>query len=352
MLDRRQVLLGAAGGAMVLATPAAAAVADKVAGLLKRHKVPGASLAAIESGKIVWTAAFGDRWDGGGAVTEDMRFQAASVSKTINALAVLGLVRDGRLDLDTPVNEILSSWKLGGPNADEVTASHLLSHTGATNVHGFAGYYTEDPEPSLDQILDGLPPANSAAVVNTGRPGRKHVYSGGGITVLQKLVEDVTGESYSTVVDRLVLVPLGMSASLMRRAVAADTTTVAAGHAADGSYIGYNDYPELAAAGLWTTPTDLCRAVIAIMASHEGDAGALLPKDLARRMLTPVKDGAALGTFINGNRFSHNGVNWGYRATYVGNLSSRSGYAIMSNGENGEALNTDLVAVIAEERGW
>ena len=352
MVNRRQVVAASMGLLVLGAVPARSAIEDDVLDLLARHKVAGASLAVVEEGRLVWAAQYGLRWLDGPPVSEETQFQAASLSKTANALAVLAMVRDGDFGLDDPVNDLLRGWKLPGPNADEVTVAHLLSHTGATSVSGFAGYWPDEPQPDLQQILNGTQPANSAAIVNIGRPGRAFAYSGGGITVLQKLVEDVSGKAYDRVVENLVFRPLGMGRSLIRRLQGADMNNLAGGHWGDGSYVGYHNYPELAAAGLWTTPSDLAKALIAIMAAYGGDQGAFLPHDLARRMLTPVRDGAGLGTFIDGHRFTHTGVNFGFRAIYVGNLRSRSGYVIMSNGENGEALNSDLAGVIRRERGW
>src|SRR5262249_48800154 len=149
-------------------------------------------------------------------VTTDTLFQAASVSKPISALAVLALVQNGVLDLDRNVNEQLKSWKV--PD-NKYTAEHavdlrsLLSHTAGLTVHGFPGYKMGDPLPTVPEILDGVKPANTPAVRVNKIPGKGFRYSGGGTTVAQLLVMDVTGRPFGEYLGETVLVPLGMTAS-------------------------------------------------------------------------------------------------------------------------------------------
>lgn len=352
-VSRRGFLVGGPAwmGSMSLGalSPAAAAkppARGDVEALLRKYRVPAVSVAAFEGNEITLEAAYGHQKAGGDPATPETRFQAASISKTANALCVLSLVRDGKLDLDEPVNRRLTSWRLTGEGADKVTPRMLLSHTGGTTVHGFAGYERDDVIPTVIDILNGRGAANSQSVVVDAPPGRKFRYSGGGITILQRMVLDIETGSYHDIVAQRVLQPLGMSNSSMQQPRQPLSGKLAFGHTDKGETVrmDYHIYPEMAAAGLWTTPGDLARMLMALVGAVAGQDGAFLPKKLARQMITPVRSGAGLGVFIdNAGMINHSGVNWGFRAIYVANPRKRRGKIVMSNGENGEALNKEML---------
>ena len=260
--------------------------ATVVGSLLAQYKVPGASLAIVDTGELTATYCYGLA-----QVTKPVaaatRFQAASISKTINALAILKLLALGCVGLDDPVNNPLSSWKLPDNALTEktaVTIRTLLSHTGGTTVPGFAGYLPDTPVPTLEKVLDGKSPANSDPVCMAWPRGQNFRYSGGGTTVVQQLVIDLSGEDYPAAVERLVLGPLGMNQSdYVQQPGSSAREHLALAHGPDGSpnLGGFRTHPELAAAGLWTTPNDLVRAVLAIIHSRRGMPGAFLPQALA-----------------------------------------------------------------------
>jgi CubicO group peptidase (beta-lactamase class C family) len=359
MIARRRFLYGAcaAGAVAVLGGVHAARADDKLKTAiekeLKKRKVPGVSWAVVADGAVADSGFAGLKSaEDGQAVGAATRFQAASISKTVNALCVLTLVRDGLIGLDDPANRHLSGWALSGrKDADKVTVRMLLSHTGGVNVHGFAGYDRSERLPSLQDILDGT--GNSAAVKLEKKPGGGFTYSGGGITVLQKLVQDVTGDDYVNAVRNRVLSPLGMNDSSMRQPPL--TPDLSNGHDSQGASVwnGYHVYPEMAAAGLWTTPADIGRALAGIVRSLDGQGGALLPKEIARQMTKTKYQGSGLGVFVDGSgRINHGGVNWGFRATYLANPAKRRGYVVMSNGENGEKLNEAVAKLLVNAHGW
>lgn len=334
------------GQANVLVGPASSAMA--------KASVPGLSYAIIRDGAVAEQGALGVKQAGKfGIVDSNTRFQAASISKTINALCVLSLVRDGRIGLDDPVNQHLKDWKLGGrDDSGKVTVRMLLNHSGGLNVHGFGGYFRAGKLPKTVEILTGAAPANSEAVRVVSRPGRAFKYSGGGTVVLQKLVGDVIGSSYASVVSERVLMPLGMNQSSMVQPPR-DQNNLALGHTDTGQAFGWHDYPEMAAAGLWTTPGDLGRALVAIVRSINGAPDAFLPPALGKQINKSAFGGAGLGVFVDGGgRLSHGGVNAGFRAVYVVSPKRRRGYVIMSNGENGEALNEKIAGMLLKEQGW
>ena len=194
--------------------PRAAALSTHVADVLRQHEVPGASVAVFRDFQIEWARGFGvAHAETRQPVDALTLFQAASISKPVAALAVLRLVQQGRLDLDRDVNEYLSSWKLPAnelTRATPVTLRHILSHSGGLGVSGFPGYASGVPVPTVPQLLDGLPPANTEAVRVTVAPGTKFAYSGGGTTILQLVVTDVLKVPFPEAMRRLVLEPVGM----------------------------------------------------------------------------------------------------------------------------------------------
>jgi CubicO group peptidase (beta-lactamase class C family) len=331
---------------------------ESVLTLLKQNKVGGASLTIIENGQLVATYGYGDAQEQR-PVTPQTRFQAASISKTANALAVLKLVQAGRVALDDPINKHLKSWKLPD-NAltakTPVTVRLLLNHTGGTSVHGFAGYPRGSVLPTLQQILGGQKPANSPAIRVVSPPGQAFNYSGGGTTILQQMVIDITGDPYDVAMEKLVLGPLGMSESSFRQPPDPETVNQAAfAHLPDGSLVpgDFHIYPEMAAAGLWTTASDLCKPALAIMQSNAGRAGSFLSQNLARTMLTRGLGNYGLGVYVNNSGwFYHDGVNEGYRAVFDANPKRNSAMAIMTNGENGTPVYNDLIQRVIKAYRW
>jgi CubicO group peptidase (beta-lactamase class C family) len=360
MINRRFFMSGglAAGAALACTGRPAFAQSQElkqaIRKALERASVPGVSYAIIQDNVVAEQGVVGvGRADKQTRLETTSRFQAASLSKTINALCVLTLVRDGLVGLDDPVNEHLKDWKLGGrADSGKVTIRMLLSHSGGVNVHGFAGYSLGQRLPSTQQILSGAAPANSEPVSAVSRPGRAFKYSGGGITVLQKMVTDVTGSAYHLAVHQRVLSPLAMQNSSIMQPPGS-SGELSFGHDSAGTTYGWNIYPEMAAAGLWTTPGDMARAVIAIIQSINSAPGALLPSELGKQINKPAFQGAGLGVFVDGGgRINHSGVNAGFRAVYVASPKRKRGYVVMSNGENGEALNDKVARLLMDAQGW
>jgi CubicO group peptidase (beta-lactamase class C family) len=274
----------------------------------------------------------------GRAVTARTLFQAASCSKTVAALAIMTLVRDGLVDLDRPVNETLARWRLAGRCADRATPAALLSHTAGTSVDGFPGYSADAPIPNLRAILNGASPANTSAVRASRLLCGRYRYSGGGTTILQLLVEETTGQGFAEAVRTRVLEPIGVERATFAVEPAGD---IAYGHRGDGSPLagGYRRHPESAAAGLWATAADLARIMQGLLASVAGAPGALLPQDLALRMVTPVRGHAALGVFSDqGRAIWHDGINEGYRALVTADFDAMRVVAGVANSDAGMAV--------------
>ena len=303
--------------------------------------VPAVSVAALHDGEVTARA-----W---GAEPSTL-FQAASISKPVAAVGVMRLVSDGVLELDAKVNALLTSWQL--PGGDEVTVRHLLCHAGALTVHGFPGYTRGvDTIPTTVQILDGVPPANTDPVRVDGTPGEAFRYSGGGSTVLQLLVSDVTGEPFADVMRRCILDPLELASSTYEQPLPDDLHALAAhGHHQDGAEIqgSWRIHPEQFAAGLWTTPSALVR-----IAGEMISPGVVFDQAARDEMLTPQVDAnRGLGWMLEDGWFQHGGSNIGFRCQLYASVEQRCAIAVMTNGDSGGAIGMELISAAAESFGW
>lgn len=348
--------------------PQSASLAERMTQL----GVPGVSVAVIDEGRIAWAKGYGVREAGRpDPVTPETRFQAASISKPLAAVAALRLVQEGKLNLDGDVNESLEVWKVPDSPflaAEKVTLRRLLSHSaGLGDGFGFPGYAPGAPLPTLPQVLDGLPPSNTAprAVRVTVKPGERQRYSGGGYCVVQLLIEQATRLPFARHMREAVLDPLAMEHSTYEQPLPQALAPLAAtGHRAGLRRIlrgekvegGWHVYPEQAAAGLWTTPTDLARFAIAIQQAHAGAPGGILSRATAEEMLTPQVGGWGLGLDLGGRgesaQFRHGGANEGFRCALVAFREPGRGAVIMTNSDNGDALAAELIRSIAAEYGW
>ena len=317
--------------ALVIAVPLVLAVvaggaarADKIDDVIQaemaKRKVVGLSLAVIQGGKIVKARGYGTIGGGSGGaggaggatpVTTDTLFQAGSISKSVSALGALRLVERGQLSLDEDVNARLKGWKLPDSDATvdrKVTVRGILSHTAGLTVHGFPGYAAGKPVPTLVQVLDGTPPANTPAIRVDVAPGSLWRYSGGGYTVLQELMGDVTGKPFPGLLRTLVLAPIGMSHSSFQQPLPPERAALTAtGHLADRSAVEgrWHVYPEMAAAGLWTTPSDLARFAMEIQRTLAGANAAALRRTLRVRQQQPLEAGRARREAVHPERRAH-----------------------------------------------
>ena len=327
---------------------------------MRRLHVPGVSVAVIRKGSIAWAKGYGVTDRNGPAVTTDTQFQTASISKSITAMAALQMVQTGMLELDRPVNDYLTSWKLpASPPPDAVTVRRLLSHTAGISVSGFPGYAAGVAVPGVVQVLDGVAPAATLPVRVTATPGEQWRYSGGGYTILQQLMSDVAGKPFEVLVAERVLRPIGMSNSHFQQGAApgAGTRTAMPHDSAGKAYPGGpSAYPELAAAGMWSTPTDLARFAIALQAASLGKDGQVLKANTAGAMLTPVKNGYGLGLELAGQEgtrsFAHGGSNKGYQNSLFAYSDRGDGAVVMTNGDGGADLARALIRSVAAEYKW
>ncbi len=323
-------------------------IADRMA----HYKVNGISIAVIRNYKIEWAKGYGFADVANKApVTTTTRFQAGSISKSLNAIGVLKLAEEKNIGLEADINKYLISWKVPYSkvsNGRIVNLRQLLSHTAGLNVSGFTGYTKTQRIPSTVQVLQGKSPANSHAVQFISQPGRKHQYSGGGTIITQLLIEDITHKNYDTYMQNEVLNPLNMVNSSFATPVKKTNKNLATGYYENGKQVEgkYHIYPEKAAAGLWATPSDVAKYIIVIQQAYKGTQNKILSPSMARLMLTPgVDQRAGLGVFIdnyNGEKyFGHDGLTYGYYSQYYGNLTNGNGVVVMTN-----SVNSDIVSEI------
>ena len=333
---------------------------------MKSYNINGLSIAVIHNYQIEWARGYGyaDVTEHR-PVTAGTLFQAASISKSLNGIGILKLVQDKKLDLNADINNYLASWKFPYDTTSKgriITLANLLSHTGGLSVSGFPGYEKEDRIPTLPQILDGTAPANTGAVGSVQEPGKGILYSGGGITISQLIISDVTKQPYDEFMQKNVLEPLNMTCSSFTQPPPAEFEKfLAAGYLVDGTEINgkHHIYPEQAAAGLWTTPSDLCRYIIDTQLALHGKSSKVLTPEMTRLRLTPVMEDAALGTWVNSRvtgsykYFNHNGGNAGFCCTAIGCENSGDGVVIMTNTNfNNHGILEEIANSVATVYQW
>jgi len=325
------------------------------------YKVPGLSIAIVRGGKLHWARGFGmANTELETSVDENTIFQAGSISKPLAAMGALKLVEAGKLSLEEDINRYLSSWKIPEnefQKEEKVTLARLLSHQAGISVHGFPGYTQDETFPSDIEVLDGL--GNTDPIRVDTRPGTLWRYSGGGYTIMERAVEDQSGMSFSDYLDTEVLRPLGMERSTYAQPLPkAWHENASAAYNADGEIAeGYwNNYPEQAAAGLWTTPTDLARYCIEVMEAHRGESSKVLSQDMIKAMLTeqPLNWGLGPSLGIKGDslRFGHGGKNRGFTNNMVAFDYLQDAIIVMTSADRGMGLIREIQRAAAEAYGW
>ena len=336
-----------------------------VAELMEEFGVPGDSVAVIQDFKIHWAKAYGVAdVETGQLVDIETMFQAASISKPVAAMGVLRAVQDGLFSLDDDINDILDSWTLDGREFTRnrpVTPRTLTSHTsGLGDGFGFPGYDPEQPLPTTVQILEGHELSNVGSVFMEREPMTFYEYSGGGVTVMELALSDVRRRPFVDVLQEGVLAPIGMTRSSYAQPISPEHNQNAArAHDNNGDSRGpkWHVYPEHAAAGLWTTPTDLARLIIEVQRSARGESNRVLSQSMIQEMLNPVGVGPfAVGFTVSkigeGWYFSHGGSNWGFRALMLAHKVKGYGLVVMTNADQGSTVINEIGRRIQHTYNW
>lgn len=332
-----------------------------IADRIKFHKVPGVSIAVIKDKKLHWAKGYGmANTTTGTKVDENTLFQAGSISKPVAALAALKLMDEGKLDLDTDVNAYLKKWKIPEnkfTETEKVTIRRLLTHAAGMTVHGFPGYKQSDTFPTDVEVLDGK--GNTDPIRVDTFPGTMMRYSGGGYTVMENVVEDITGMSFQDYMAKEVLEPMGMNNSTYAQPLFKKWHDQAsAAYDGNGNIIeGYwHNYLEQAAAGLWTTPTDLAKYCIEVQEIIGGKKDGILSPETALQMVTKQEHGWGLGPGLSGDAdslfFRHGGKNAGFTNVLTAAAYKGTGLIIMTSGDNGGALIDEIVFAVSKYYDW
>lgn len=346
-----------------------------VPALMQELRVPGCSVAVLDAGQIVERRSFGRQASANPSpVTPRTLFQACSISKLVSLFAVMRLIAESDLELDQDVTASLRRWHVpfDGRGSPHITLRQLASHTAGLTTSGFLGYSTGTVLPSLLQILEGAAPANSPTVRLEHPVGTEFRYSGGGTTVIQLLVEELTGMKAEEFLDEYVLSPLGMRDSTFSQPLIEEVTDRAAhGHRADGNEVegAWHTYPEQFAAGLWSTPSDLLRVAASIQQALTGSETALLTREQATQLVRPVialppdaefiggLNAVGVGTFLRvsdttATWFGHTGANEGYRCCLIASTHTSQGAVVTTNSDSGFELYGRLLPEIADWFEW
>ncbi|MDR6846025.1 serine hydrolase [Flavobacterium granuli] len=320
------------------------------------YEINAVSIAVIKDYKVEWVKAYGyaDISEKRLATPQTL-FQAASISKSFNSLGILKLVEEGKLGLDNDINNYLKDWKFPYDSVSKekkITIANLLNHTAGLSVGGFGGYEKGAKLPTTIETLDGVKPSNSNAVRSVFEPGLKFQYSGGGTTITQLILENTTGEKYEEYMLKNVLTPLGMdNSSFNQPSVKEKEKLLATGYNIDKEVKGkYHIYPEKAAAGLWTNPTDLAKYIIETQLSLLGKSNKILSKEMSAKRVDN-NFGVFVNDFKGTKYFGHNGGNEGFVCYYGGDFEGGNGIVVMTNGRMFPIIN-EIVASVASLNNW
>lgn len=331
---------------------------------MKFYKVPSVSIALINDGKIQWAKAYGYAdLEGKRPADANTMYQVASISKSVNSMAIMKLAETGKLSLSKDIRSYLKTWTFPDNTFSEgkaITFKNLLSHTAGLSVHGFVGYKTTDTIPTINQILDGEWPANNEPVKPIFTPGSQFEYSGGGSTVIRKILDDNVSNDYDSLMQALVLKPLKMTHSTFTQPLAPQYRNFAYAYdkAMQPVKGNYYIYPEQSAGGLWATATDIAKFILGVQTSLNGNKDAILDKTSAVEMLTPVLNNYALGFGIEekgGEKyFWHEGESYGFQSIYYGSVTTGKGAVILTNAypDNGKPLVYEILHSIATAYEW
>lgn len=334
-----------------------------IAARMAKYNVKGLSIAVIHNYKIEWAKGYGwaDEAEKRPVTTETL-FEPGSISKSLNAVGILKLAQDKKVDLYTDINTYLTSWKFPYDSLSKgkkLTLAQILSHQAGLSTHGFPGHNINGAIPTVFEVLDGKNPAVTPAVRSMFEPDLKFEYSGGGTTISQVLLTDVTKQKYDTWMYENVLKPIGMVNSTYAQPPAKEKQPLcASGYYRDGAPVlnKFRVYPEQAAAGLWMTPTDLCHYIIDMQLAYQGKPSKVLSPEMVQLHLTPYNNGpTAMGTFIddlNGAKyFQHSAGNDGFCGSFFASLEDGNGLVIFVNSEDWQILS-EITSSVAKAYNW
>ena len=342
---------------------------------MKYYKVPGVSRAVIKDYKIDWAKGYGlaDTNQKTQVTTETM-FSAGSISKFLMAVTALKMVENEQIDLEKPINNYLTSWKITENDFTKkvpITLRMLLSHSAGTSQSSYFGFTPTQPLPNIVEILSGAKISETRPVIVNSEPNKEFRYSGGGSMIAQLALMDVSKQSFSALTQQILFDKLGMKNSTFEQPLPAKFIKQSSWAYSDASWFKGMPYvyPQQAAAGLYTTPTDLAKFFIDVQKSYIGN-GKILSQATTTEMLSAqhkVSDGAyneqiGIGPFLiqradntdpNGVYFEFTGVNAGFLAYGIASITNGNGVMIMLNsGDDVNGLGKEIRRAVAKVYNW
>lgn len=320
---------------------------------LEELGIPGLSVAFAANGEIKWARAYGMADETANrTMTTDTRLLAGSISKPVAAIRALQLVEDGTFDLDMNINTYLTSWQVPDnefTRTEKVTLRRILNHTAGLTVWGFPGYHNGDEIPSVVDVLDGK--GNTDPVRVFQQPGKAWQYSGGGYTIMQLAISEAENGGFAQIMKMNVLDRLGMSRSTFENPLPGGLHRVAAtGYRANGDQVEgkWPIYPEMAAAGLWTSPSELIQYGIEIQNIHQGGPDGVLSRQTVSEMLDTESGTHGLGPAVQEHTFGHGGADEGFRAQLYAWKDLPFAVVVMVNSDNGKIIRELLLSIANE----
>lgn len=329
---------------------------------LEAHKTPAVSVTLVDNNRVDWSASYGlMRRDSNEKVDCHTLFQAASLSKPVAMMAMMRMHERKQINLDADIDTYLKNYKLpqGKQSKDNpVTLRNILTHTSGITPGGFSGYTQEEAMPSDVEVVSATGITNSPRVEVTRTPGEQLMYSGGAYTLAELALQDIFDRPFEKIMQHWILSPVEMTGSDFSQPLVEPKRLLAAkGHTADGSAVegGWNNHPEQAAAGLWSTSHDLAKFLIEIGKGYRGQSD-VFSKALIDSMLTNPIAQHAYGFRLMGEgdtlALVHYGGTVGYRSGMVLSLASGDGAVFLTNSDNGSALINELLLSASAVYQW
>lgn len=277
---------------------------------MKQYSVSGLSLAVIRDGRLDEATAYGTLESGTTRnITTNSILNSCSISKFITAMLVLTLSDQAIVHLDEDVNDRLTSWNIPTnlfTSKKKITLRNLLSHqSGITDPpNSFEPYTLAKGLPKMSELLAGNTLYCPVPIAATYKPESEFHYSDANFCIIEQLLEDITGKSFSQLLEEFIFQPLQMkNSTLFSPNVIDKTDDFACGHNKDGTVTNekYPFYPFAAASGIWTTPTDLSTLVIEIIHSLQGKGKLKLSQKTVQDMISPqgCSKWTGLGVFLD-----------------------------------------------------
>lgn len=327
--------------------------------MMKQDNIPGMSIAFVDNGEIAWTKHYGyANLEDSIPISSETVFTGASLSKPITAIAALNMVERGLLNLDEDVNLKLKDWKV--PESEltknqKVTLRRLISHNAGIKNDLWSSYLPEQAVPTLNQMLSGEAPSVDPATSVITEPGSKTQYSNPGYSIIQKLLMDVQNQEFAQIMDQLVLTPAGMENSTFEQPILDRLMQLkATGYTKDLEPYPYKLFPYQAAGGIWTTPSDLAKFMMAVLDDHENGSRTLVSKETTQTIFKKYIDRYVFSFFNWGEDvvFMHYGSNQGFNCIMYGSVNKNQGIVVMTNSDNSFGFFDYVQRAVNDEYQW